>query len=482
VTFLAPGALALLLAVPLLWWLHRKRDEPTVQRVASLLLYRRAALDGVSSVPRRRFDVTLWCVLGATALLAVAAAGPVVGMEPPSAIVVVDRSVSMARHAASVEGRVPALLGAAAGTPVSVVLHDLGGPAPLADRLPGSLAPHLAHARSLGYPGIVLISDRAMDIGPDVVVIGPDALPARNVGILDAFLDAGGGTSVRVRNHGGGPVTLRVVDGDGRSAEVALAAREEVVLAMPAVQRDLDLRLAAEDGGEWSDDLPEDDHLAARIAGGVQRVRLAGAARAPRTELALSAVCDEVVTGVGVADAVVVIDGDVPADVAVVEFVSGEPTHLDASQVVAHGDGLGAFLPSPARRLVATGRIAGKGTAVWSGPGGALVTAGDRRVTIALDPEHADSTWHLDPSFPVLLAAALDHVVGGPERLVPNGPIVPESEGALPTELVATPDADALRRIIRDPRAAADASLATWLALIAAGLIGVAIVASRGRQ
>ncbi len=86
-----PWGLGGLLALPVIWWLHRRASRPQPRSVASLLFF--SDLEGERAVRRaRRFDPVLFATLLGAAALAFAASGPaLVGAAPqPRARIVVE--------------------------------------------------------------------------------------------------------------------------------------------------------------------------------------------------------------------------------------------------------------------------------------------------------------------------------------------------------------------------------------------------------
>jgi len=140
---------------------------------------------------------------------------------------------------------------------------------------------------------------------------------------------------------------------------------------------------------------------------------------------------------------------------------------------------LAGVLPAPSTTLVASRRYSG-GDETWSDAEGVLATMTKDAVVLAVDPEDPRSDWHRDPSFPAFIAAALDHLAGGPDRLVPTY-AVPPSESGVVHEPPRTSSSDELRAVLRPGGAAPDAARpARWLAL-AAGALLVASVFVRVR-
>lgn len=90
-SFAAPLALVGLLALPVIWWLHRRTRAPRPVTVASLLFFADLPT-GASSRRTRRFDPVLALLLLGASAAALAAAGPRVdgGTARPTARVVVE--------------------------------------------------------------------------------------------------------------------------------------------------------------------------------------------------------------------------------------------------------------------------------------------------------------------------------------------------------------------------------------------------------
>ena len=104
-----------------------------------------------------------------------------------------------------------------------------------------------------------------------------------------------------------------------------------------------------------------------------------------------------------------------------------------------------------------------------------------RRVVTTLDPEAPSSSWHADPSFPVFVLSAFDHLAGGPDRLerVDAAPVTEILRDAAPPPVAA---GAAVARLVR-PEAAdpggrrPDAALS----VVAGVLAALAVVAGSGR-
>jgi hypothetical protein len=493
VTFERPLALALAAAVPLAWWLSRNRSGAPVVRVASLLAFRHAAAATPSAAPRRAIDLRLAMVLAAMTLLALAAAGPAFGAAARAAFYVVfDRSVSTTARTCDAATRTDTLLRDIAPDAERVVreLRNADG----TDGLPESLAPHLAAARDGGFPGVVLVTDSAIEATPGIAIVGPSAGAAANASVASAVLD-GDDAVVAVRNHGAKDVTVRLV-----CADVA----HDVAVPAGGVGT---ARFAAPDRGEMAtfeivsppDDLTADDRLVVRRTGGARRVHLTGAnpRACPHLEAALRAAGAEIAHD-GESDADVTYGrgivapahrprlvvlappfamstGDTPG--AIRESPAPGSETVTGAQVVGRGPFVDV-LPAPATLLAPTSRLVG-GDAAWSVPDGAIVSSTTDLIVLAVDPEDPRSDWHRDPSFPAFVAAALDRLTDGPDRLVAVV-AVPPSESDVVHAPPATSSPEALRAVMRPAGAREDdVRPARWLALGAAVLLGAAAFVRR---
>lgn len=475
-TFDHPAALALLAAVPLAWWLWRRPSSPAVLRVASLLPFRAAPAQAPSR-PRRAVDLRLAAVLAALTLLALSGAGPALGETRPASIfVVVDDSASMSARTCDAVSRAETLLARAVPGAVRDVrpLGSAGG----ADGLPGSLAPHLEAARAAGHAGLVLVTDALVPPLRDVAVVGPSRGARANVSVAGAALE-GGRLVVGVRNHGSEPTRVRVEVGDASAAEAVVAPGAVANLDAGAAGSQSAVRAVAPE-----DDFAGDDAVLVRRTGGARAVRIVAPGGAPRTEAALRAIGVRIVGEGDASDArVLVRPGPTTApDRPAIVFVPGTESRSGSVRLVAAGAGtvtgdavagspeFAGVLPAPPTRLVASGRLDG-GASVWEDASGVLVASEERAVVLALDPEDAGSDWHLDPSFPVLLAASLDRLCGGPDRIEVLARC-PAAESEVVHEPPATAGDDAIRALVRPagpgPRARRPAR---WLAAAAALLL-----------
>jgi hypothetical protein len=478
----APLFLLALAAVPVAWWIRRMRTGAPVVRVASLLAFRGAGDASPSSAPRRATDVPFVLTLAAMALLAVAAAGPSFGASgTASAYVVVDRSVSMTARTCDADRRVDLVL-QAASPGAAAVRHDLVG---AEDGLPGSLAEHLARARGEGYAGVVLVTDAPFDAVAGVACVGPSRGAGTNVSLAGVALD-GEEAIVSLRNHGRADVTVAVRSGsEERAAGVPAGGVASVRFAAPARGARAVYELASP-----RDDLAADDRVEAVRRGGVSEVTFAGGESAcPRLAAAVRAACPQAAAA---GDGGVVVayrraaDADAerprlvvapPASSAGAIRTTASPRTVRGDEIVGHA-AAAEVLPASGVTLVATGTLTG-GEALWSTADGVLLARAPRLAVLAVDPEDARSDWHRDPSFPVLLAAALESLADGPDRLEASPPIAASESDVVraprptssPEELAALvrPAADAPQ--VRRP--------APLIAALGALLLAVAAALSR---
>jgi len=239
-----------------------------------------------------------------------------------------------------------------------------------------------------------------------------------------------------------------------------------------------------------ADDLDADDRLVVARMGGARRVRLDAAAKCPRLEAALRAAGADTSFGDGPAD--VVVDyrqtspgkDRLPRLIVAPTATAGELRLAKSTSAVVRGDavvGRGALadvLPAPSTTLVAETRFVG-GEAMWSDADGVLAATTRDLVVLAVDPEDPRGDWHRDPSFPAFIAAALDHLAGGPDRLVSTY-AVPPSESDVVHEPPRTSSPDEIRAVLRPGGAVPDAVRpARWLALAAGALLAASVFVRR---
>jgi aerotolerance regulator-like protein len=506
VSFERPLALALLAALPLMWWLFRRRSAAPVVRVASLVAFRDAAGAVAASTPRRVFDWKLALLLAAAAALALAAAGPRWGTRAPAAFrVVIDDSASMGATTGDAVERARAALAAAepgavadvvplhGGAVARVAVREIVAPRPdptLADGLPASLAPLLESARSEGFPGLVLVTDVDVAAFPGVAIVGPSHAARRNLSIAAAALD-GDAAVVTVRNWGEDAVEATVAEGD-TVAKLRVPPRGIASARLPAPAPGAQASFVLASG----DELAADDRLETMRSRGAHRVRFPERERAPRLSAALRAsgvafVDDERDADVVVARGAALSSSGRPQLVLPAssdeteggrEFVPAKNGFLRGDAVIA-GAALADLLPAPSTELVAAFRVRAASSAqavevLWADAEGALAAAVGNVVFLAIDPEDPRSGWHRDPSFPALVAAALERAGGGPDALVARAP-VPASESDVVHDPPRTASVEELRSIVRRDGGPGAESLAPWLAGSAAVLLAAAALALR---
>jgi hypothetical protein len=515
VTFENPWALALLVAVPIAWWIHRSRRGAPVVRVASLLAFRGASTTQPSSAPRAALDWRIALVLAAMTLLAFAAAGPTFGSTRPDAFyVVIDESSSMARRGCDAVPRSGALLRAAApsavwepcsldGRTIRTSPFPAGQvpfvkPPPPPDGLPESLGTNLEAARAQGFPGIVLVTDAPIEAMPGVALVGPSVGAKTNVAVEGAVLD-GVEAVVVLRNHGAADVAVEArssrYEGPGRAPahdsdvrQVTVPGRGVGVARFPAPEFGATTEYSIVSP---KDDLGEDDTL---IAGHVSGVRWAVLARASdRIELALRAAGVAVVRSPVTLEYLSIARGLGPSDPyagekLVIAIEAGTRVHginaVAAKSEIVRGDAvvgrgeLADVLPSPGVTLVARTRLVG-GTPMWSDAEGVLAATDDGVVVFAVDPDDPRSDWHRDPSFPAAIAAAIERAGGGRNRIVLLYAI-PPPESDVVRDPPRTSSAQEIRAVMRPGGPAPEAiHPARWLALVGALLLLVAALVPR---
>lgn len=486
-TFAAPFALAWLAAVTVAWWLRRTRTGAPVVRVASLLAFRGAADARPTSAPRRRADVAFALTLAAMALLAVAAAGPGFGAAGTASVyVVVDRSVSMSARTCDAERRADDLLRDALPGAVAEH-HDLGG---AADGLPGSIAEHLERARREGYPGLVLVTDTTFPAISGVACVGPSQGATANVSIAGVALD-GGDAVVSLRNYGRADVHVSVKSG-AEEREVDVPEGGVAAARFPAPPYGARTVRPAYEIVAPRDDLAADDRVEVFHRGGTPPVTFVGGAKAcPRLAAAVRAASPSAGGQSAIEIAYRAAPGDAPREsghsprlvVAPTASTAGSirataaPRIVRGDEIVGHGDAA-AVLPASGTSLAATGTLDG-GEPLWSCADGVLLAREPGLAVLAIDPEDPRSDWHRDPSFPVLVATALESLADGPDRIELLA-AVPASESDVVREARPTASAEDVRAVART---AFDAPLvvrpAPWIAGAAALLLLVAALLPR---
>jgi hypothetical protein len=246
------------------------------------------------------------------------------------------------------------------------------------------------------------------------------------------------------------------------------------------------------------DDLAADDALTVERRGGAHRVRLETPKPCPHLEAALRAAGAEI-SGEEPADVVVAYQGEIsPAGSDRHPWLHVWPRrHISTGALpsvqlggtaggeVVRGDQITGrevdVLPAPGALLVVEPPLLG-GTPLWSAPGGVVAAAADLLVVVAVDPEDPRGDWSRDPSFPAFIAAALDRLTDGPDRLVPLG-AVPVPESAVVHDPPRTSGVEEIRACVRRGAAERDAPRpGAWLAAAAAALLAaVALIPRSGR-
>lgn len=514
-TFANPWALALLAAVPIAWWIHRTRSGAPVVRVASLLAFEGASAARPSSAPRTALDWRIACLLAAMTLLALGAAGPSVGATRPDAFyVVIDDSPSMECRGFDAESRSDELLRAAApgaerkrysldGRAISEIRTEIVNvpfvmPPRPPDGLPERLAASLGAAQAQGFPGVVLVTNAPIEAMPGVAVIGPASGAKTNVAVERAVVD-GAEVVVVLRNHGADAEDVDVEssaytgvggaqEGAATVRRVAVPGRGVGLARFPATEAGATTRFAI---ASPKDDLGADDVLVAEHASGVRWAvltspsdRIGRVLRAAGVTVVPSPPSAEYVSvgrglgsSRGYAGEKIVIAIDAGVTVHGITAVGARSDVVRGDAVVARGE-FEDVLPSPGVTLVAPTRLVG-GAPVWSDSEGVLVASADGVIVFAPDPDDPRSDWHRDPSFPAAIAAAVERVGGGPERMVPLYAI-PSSESEVVRDPPRTSSPGEIRAVVRAGGPVPDAvHPARWLALAAASLLLATVLVPR---
>jgi hypothetical protein len=257
VSLAAPVALLALVALPVLWWLHRRARRPAEVVVPSLLFHEES--ETAAARDRRRFDPELLLTLAAATLLVLAAAGPIVEAGKAGRTV---RVVVLSGAAATARGqeertdaalrRLHEALGPTDRIEVVREPADPEGPRPTEGRL---LDAARAGAADLRF----VVSDRAAR-GPtgEVGWITAGDPGARNRGIVAATMEERpGGLAVfaNLRNDTEADEDLRLVlTTESRDAfaearaRVAAGGLATATIPLDSVPEELVLSLEGEDG------------------------------------------------------------------------------------------------------------------------------------------------------------------------------------------------------------------------------------------
>ncbi len=513
-TFDRPLALLLLLAVPLLWWLHRRMRGPLEVVVASVLPFIAAADPDAHVARRRPLDIELFCLLGATVALSAAAAGVVFGGAEPRIAVVMDESASMLALRESGRtglGEALARVERAAGDTELLRLWlvtpeprpdptDRRLPRLVPDGLPQSAAERLELAQGLGARRIVLLTDREMESTPDILVVGPGTPPAKSARIASVVLADDETIAVLLDwgDLGAAEVELSYAEEDAEPATVRRAAAGTPRVDFPAPTRG-DFEVTARwFAGSGTELVPGDRNaqlVTARRTGRIAAVFVGAAdgGESPRLAAAFDALGVRL-TNRGEADAVVYVGGHYgtsdgpPAPDLWLAQEWGAPERVPAEEISFRGV-LSSVSPRDGTVLISRARIgaetpeetreetADQRRVVARDSRGVLARTGEFTES-SLDPEHAESTWHTDPSFLVFVGSVLDHIAGARDGLVILR-AVPEGEGAGPARAseLAAEDLAALAFVPEDgPRFPLGRLLAGLGAALA---LAASLVASR---
>lgn len=264
----APLALLGLLALPLVWWFHKKLRTPPEVVLPSLMFLQDE--DDASKLPSgRRFDAELLLALAAVALLAFAAAEPVLVGAKPRRVV---RVVVSGGAPATLEGYAAAVRAATAEVRAALAPEDklelrwipavdAVAPRPTEQTLLGAAMAGAASAR-------IVISDRAPagETGAIrwIAVGSPQTSNTGIVGVSVEHTETVREVFCAVSHHGPGPARGRI-GLEGAAAQTFEIAPGEVATFRFATERlPRTLRLTAADGGVYRDGLAADDSVVLR--------------------------------------------------------------------------------------------------------------------------------------------------------------------------------------------------------------------------
>lgn len=525
-TLAHPAALLLLAFLPLIWWLHRIASRPRVTRVPSVLPYRDAPPADPRAL-RRRADLLLVTASAALVTAALAAAAP--GFEtrpgPIAFLALYDDAWNAAAATGdgtlgrrALERAERALREVVPGVSIETIAVERSSAG--ASSSEPALAMALARAHAAGAATVVFVSARPERAEGRVPAIGPGVPPLPDWGI-EAVREAEDGIAwVTVRRTAAPsaadaerPVALCVDDGPPRPLNFDGAGVSRV--AIGAVLRDTPtrLRLTSPSGSPWSDALAADDATLVRRVGGIDRILTSGIPAGPALLRAVAA-CDvelrparaDDAGSTGTARLLTGSESGASSDSMPTLFLApaagvrignersggGVAVAVGAAETTG-ADVLGGpgadVLPAPRTMLAAPVRLRirdsalGSGAEVlWSDALGVLAARGDGWAAIAADPDAPGSTWGGDASLPVLLKSMLDHLGGGPERLlldagVGAAPLAPES--------LELPTRDELLRAVAAKRPPSMSSVPGRVLTAAAALLLLALfglVSGAGRS
>jgi hypothetical protein len=273
VSFAAPWALLGLLALPVIWWLHRRLRRPPVLDLPSLMFLQDE--EEAHALPRgRRIDAELLLALGAALCLVLAAAGLTIERGSVGRTV---RVVAAGGVAAKAEGY---------GERVQAALAEIRAALDGDDRLevvrepPGELAASgrpsvdalLAAARAGRASARIVIADRApgTDTG-DVAWVAVGNPRASNQALVAVHVaDDGASLFCNLLSDADRGVVVQLVGGTGDAGfavpplRLAPGRLESVVVPLPADLRaagEFAVELRTREGEAWRDALRADDRV-----------------------------------------------------------------------------------------------------------------------------------------------------------------------------------------------------------------------------
>ena len=256
IAFSAPLALAALAALPVLWWLDRRRRRAVPVDLPSLLFV--PPTDGADAVRRSPPDLDLALALAAAALLALAGAAPVWRTTAPGRTVRVAVATSPSMGARGADGRTAVDRAEAV---VDAIARALG-PDDVLERADAAGRDVVAAARGGSAALRVAVSDRARpDASPDVVAVAVGDPAAENLGLVAvdvAPVADGRRVFAAVRNDAGRArrATVRVDAGPGATLELAPGATGSATFDVgPAGPDPITVRVDDPDGALSADDV-----------------------------------------------------------------------------------------------------------------------------------------------------------------------------------------------------------------------------------